>query len=72
MLDSITDSTVESGDMEWRRLGNTILLNERGRVQLDLDHEPHTRHAEIKARYPGRSEKERDQDRSRPNRGGDK
>ncbi|MBI4523372.1 MAG: hypothetical protein HY695_06110 [Deltaproteobacteria bacterium] len=43
-------------------------LEPRGRVKLDLDYEPHTRHARIRDRYPPGRYEDRDQDRDRRDR----
>ncbi len=41
------------------------ILEEWGRVKLDLDYEPHTRHDRFKKDYPPRRDRDRDQDKDR-------
>ena len=42
------------------------ILEERARVKLDLDYEPHTQHSKIRNSYPpGNRDRDRDQDKDR-------
>jgi hypothetical protein len=54
---------------EWRhdrQAPRRYRLDERRRVKLDLDYEPHTQHPRIRKNYPPhRDDRDRDQDRDR-------